>query len=64
MVKGVRTFNDLKKPVYIIASDITSGKLLKLPDDLVEFDIDPQSFEIAKAVRMSSSLPFFFNLFV
>jgi len=61
MVKGVRTFGELEKPVYIIASDITSGKLLKLPDDLVQFDIDPQSFEVAKAVRMSSSIPFFFQ---
>ncbi|TCS84013.1 patatin-like phospholipase family protein [Tepidibacillus fermentans] len=61
LAKGVRTFQDLDKPVYIIASDITSGTLLKLPDDLIQFDIEPSTFEIAKAVRMSASIPFYFQ---
>ncbi|MFV9510813.1 patatin-like phospholipase family protein [Tepidibacillus sp. LV47] len=61
LAKGVRVFKDLEKPVYIIASDITNGTLLKLPDDLIQFGIEPSTFEIAKAVRMSTSLPFFFQ---
>lgn len=60
LAKGVRTFGDLKKTLFIIASDITSGQLLILPDDLKSYGIDPASFEVAKAVRMSASIPYFF----
>lgn len=61
LAKGVRTFGDLKKPLFIIASDITSGQLLVLPDGLKNYGIDPNSFEIAIAVRMSASIPYFFQ---
>lgn len=50
-----------KSPLKIIASDITKGDMLILPDDLVKYDIDPMEFEISKAVRMSISIPFFFK---
>ncbi len=60
-VKGIRTFRDLDTTLYIIASDITSGEILVLPNDLKNYGIDPDSFEIAKAVRMSSSIPYFFQ---
>jgi len=60
LVKGVKTFSDLKKKLFIIASDITSGQLLVLPDDLARYGIDPASFEVATAVRMSASIPYFF----
>jgi len=60
--KGIHTFGDLPgNKLRIVASDITAGKMLILPDDLVDFDIDPVSFPIARAVRMSSSIPFFFQ---
>ncbi|QQE72915.1 patatin-like phospholipase family protein [Brevibacillus composti] len=60
--KGIRTFGDLPKDALrIIASDITAGKMLVLPDDLVHFDLDPERFSVARAVRMSSSIPFFFQ---
>lgn len=60
--KGVRTFRDVPKhSLYIIASDISSGKMVVLPDDLEEYDIDPDRFEIARAVRMSISIPYFFE---
>lgn len=45
----------------IIASDITTHDLLILPDDLPKYGIDPLEFSIAKAVRMSSSIPFYFK---
>lgn len=61
LAKGVKTFGDLKKTLFIIASDITSGQLLVLPDDLKGYGLDPVSFEIAKAVRMSASIPYFFQ---
>lgn len=60
--KGVRTFADLPKgKLKIIASDITSGKILVLPDDLAKLGIRPESFEVARAIRMSCSIPYFFD---
>lgn len=60
--KGVKTFGDLEdNKLKIIASDITSGKIMVLPDDLVKIGFRPESFEVAKAVRMSCSIPYFFD---
>ncbi|SMF10542.1 NTE family protein [Paenibacillus barengoltzii] len=62
LVKGIRTFGDLERgKLTIIASDITSGKILVLPDDLEKIGIDPTTFEVARAVRMSCSIPYFFD---
>lgn len=61
IAKGVRTFKDLKKTLYIIASDITSGEMITLPNDLINYGIKPEDFEVAKAVRMSASIPYFFQ---
>ncbi|MFL5590473.1 MAG: patatin-like phospholipase family protein [Ktedonobacteraceae bacterium] len=44
----------------VIASDITTGQILRLPQDAHLYGIEPDDFEIARAVRMSSSIPFFF----
>jgi len=58
----VRTFHDLRpRQLRIIASDITQGKLLVLPDDMVGYNINPAHLEVAKAVRMSCSIPYFFD---
>ncbi|QDI89854.1 hypothetical protein EPH95_00595 [Salicibibacter halophilus] len=60
--KGIRTFNDLpKKSLRIVASDLTRGQLLVIPDDLHVYGIIPETFPIARAVRMSCSLPYFFQ---
>lgn len=60
--KGIRTFGDLPKDkLRIIASDITGGRMMILPDDLHSYDLDPLDFSIAKAVRMSSAIPYFFQ---
>ncbi|WP_400163923.1 patatin-like phospholipase family protein [Brevibacillus sp. TJ4] len=60
--KRVSTFGDLPLgKLRIIASDISAGKMVVLPDDLVEYDLPPENFSIARAVRMSSSIPFFFQ---
>lgn len=60
--RGIRTFGDLKhNQLRIIASDITQGKLLILPEDIAQYGIDPKKFSIAKAVRMSTSIPYFFD---
>jgi Predicted esterase of the alpha-beta hydrolase superfamily len=60
--KGVRTFGDLGgRKLKIVASDISQGKLLVLPDDIEQYGIKPSRFEIARAVRMSTSIPYFFD---
>ncbi|MBD0380747.1 patatin-like phospholipase family protein [Paenibacillus sedimenti] len=62
LAKGIRTFGDLKpNQLRIIASDITQGKLLVLPDDIAQYGIDPRKLPVAKAVRMSTSIPYFFD---
>ncbi|MGD8191566.1 patatin-like phospholipase family protein [Brevibacillus ginsengisoli] len=60
--KGIEKFGDLRKDkLRIIASDITGGRMLILPDDLPSYDMDPLDFSIARAVRMSCSIPYFFQ---
>lgn len=72
--KGKTTFGDLKAnhpsqekykyKLQVTASDLTTQQLLTLPQDLVLFGIDPDSFPIAKAVRMSMSIPGFYMPYV
>lgn len=70
--KGVVTFKDLIQKEYdgdhirhyklvVTATDVSRRKLLRLPYDLHDYGIDPDSMEVCKAIRMSSSLPFFFE---
>lgn len=64
--KGKTKFKDILDEkgncnLKIIASDITRRKVLVLPDDLKEYNIDWKEFSIAKAVRMSISIPMFFK---
>ncbi len=72
LARGVRTFGDLisdpeatdpcqRYKLQVIASDISQGRLLILPGDIQKFGINPDDFEVATAVRMSMSLPFFFE---
>ncbi|MFC4599215.1 patatin-like phospholipase family protein [Cohnella hongkongensis] len=61
-VKGVRTFGDLPGgKLRIIASDITNGRLLVLPGDIAQYGVSPGRFSVARAVRMSTSIPYFFD---
>jgi len=68
--KGKTTFGQIKtkykedKYKYkfqAIAADITDRRLLVLPNDLKLFGIKPDEFSISRAVRMSMSIPFFFE---
>ncbi|SDD43091.1 NTE family protein [Paenibacillus sp. UNCCL117] len=62
LAKGIRTFGDLKpEQLRIIASDISGRKLLVLPDDIEQYGIEPKRLLVAKAVRMSTSIPYFFD---
>lgn len=59
--KGVDSFGDLPPDTLkIIVSDISRAKMVVLPDDLIQYGIQPEKFSVARAVRMSCSLPFFF----
>jgi NTE family protein len=79
--RGLKTFADIRSsPVgldlKVIVSDITSGEMLVLPDDLAMEAIEGlgrpklieqlglqsrDDFQIAEAVRLSMSIPFFFE---
>jgi NTE family protein len=69
-VKGSMKFGDLrtkykdekyKYRLQVIASDISDHRLLVLPGDLADFGFDPDKLSISRAVRMSMSIPFFFE---
>lgn len=60
--KGVITFGDLPKDsLKLVASDLTNGRMIVLPDDLHNYHIDSRSFPVASALRMSCGIPFFFE---
>ena len=70
--KGVRTFADLVHPDFaddpryrsrlqVIASDVTKHELLVLPRDAAKLGIEPDELDVALAVRMSMSIPVFFE---
>lgn len=70
--KGITTFKDLVLPDYadderyrwrlqVIASDISRGRMLVLPRDAQRYGINPDDLSVAWAVRMSMSIPFFFE---
>jgi NTE family protein len=50
-----------KYKLHIIATDITKGKMLILPEDIADYGINPEELEVSLAVRMSISIPFFFQ---
>jgi NTE family protein len=69
--KHIHTFRDLLLPefanedryrfkVRLIASDISRGRMLVLPQDIKDYDMVPEDLEVALAIRMSMSYPFFF----
>lgn len=60
--KGIRTFGDLPRgSLRVITTDLTHGRGLVLPDDLPAYGKDPDSFPVARAVRMSATVPFVFQ---
>lgn len=60
--RGIVTFGDIPyQSLRIIVSDITNGQLAVFPDDLDKYGMNPLEFPVAKAVRMSCSIPYFFE---
>jgi NTE family protein len=73
---GVRTFADLRRrdpradtnltpaqsyKLVVMATDITRGRLLRLPWDYALLNLDPDEQLVADAVRASISIPLFFE---
>ncbi|MCM3765243.1 patatin-like phospholipase family protein [Neobacillus niacini] len=60
--KGLRNFSDLPaNTLRVIGSDLSNGQMMVFPDDLVKYGITPGTFSIAKAIRISCSIPYFFE---
>jgi len=70
--KGIRTFGDLinedeidnpklRYKLQVVAADCTRGEMVILPGDIKRYGILPDSMGVARAVRMSMSIPFFFE---
>ena len=69
--KGITTFGQLadedaqnlkdRYRLKVIASDVTHRRMLVLPDDAGNLGVEPDELEIAYAVRMSMSIPVFFE---
>nr|WP_106779921.1 patatin-like phospholipase family protein [Lysinibacillus timonensis] len=60
--KDVYTFDDIPRgSLKLVASDLTNGKMVVFPDDLASYGINWKNFSIAKALRMSCGIPFFFE---
>jgi len=62
--KGILLNNEKYKRKYklhIIATDISRGKMLILPEDIAEYGINPDELQVSLAIRMSISIPYFFQ---
>jgi NTE family protein len=70
---GIRNFGDIlydpdrpkdhpyRYKLRVVASDITANRMLVLPQDIRHFGRDPDKLPIAEALRMSMSIPIFFE---
>ena len=74
---GVRTFGDLRLPasdpaleglpegrgyrLVVTVSDLSRRRLARLPWDFPSYDADPDDQPVARAVRASAAIPFFFR---
>ncbi|RKD26734.1 hypothetical protein BEP19_16160 [Ammoniphilus oxalaticus] len=59
---GKIAFGDLPdQKLKIVVTDVTRNKMSIIPDDLPSYGVDPNTFPLAAAVRMSCSVPFFFR---
>lgn len=73
---GVRTFADLRRTdtgadadlapersykLVVMATDVTHGRLLRLPWDYARLGLDPDEQSVADAVRASISIPLYFD---
>jgi len=60
----LKTVNEDGSETYklkVVTVDVTTRQIITLPDDLDKYGIDKDSFSVAKAVRMSSGIPLFYE---
>ncbi len=67
---GVRTFGDLRTgekseqfawSLVVTASDLSRRRLVRIPWDLSNYDLDPDEFPVARAVHASAAIPYVFE---
>lgn len=60
--RGVVTFANINRGyLKVVVSDVTKGRLVVIPDDLKRlYNINPNEFRVATAIRMSAGFPYFF----
>jgi NTE family protein len=71
--KGVRTFGDLRHRspassnieaqyrLVVLVTDISRGRLVRLPWDYHEYGLNPDTQEVADAVAASATIPFYYE---
>jgi NTE family protein len=72
--QGVRTFGDLRDDdphtslppdrghrLVVMASDLSHGRLRRLPWDYPAYGLDPDEVDVVDAVRASASIPYFYR---
>jgi NTE family protein len=71
--KNMHTFGDLiydaseppshprRYKLNVVASDVSCGRMLVLPGAVAGYGMNPDYLEVARAIRMSMSIPFFFE---
>lgn len=69
--KGVYKFKHLRVPgvqdekftykLRVIATDLSREEMLVLPQDIAKYGLNPDELDVAYAIRMSMSIPFFYQ---
>lgn len=60
--KGIRRFSDLPTDsLKVVTTDLTHQRGVVIPDHLSDYGIAGERYSVARAVRMSSAVPFFFR---
>lgn len=50
-----------QRDLRVVVTDISAGEIRVLPNDLALYQADRETFSVAEAVRLSMSIPFFFE---
>lgn len=60
--RGVRSFGDLRPgSLGVVVTDLSHGRGVLLPEGLRQYGYHPDRFPVARALRMSSAVPFLFT---
>lgn len=60
--RGVHTFGDLRPgSLGVVVTDLSHSRGVLFPDGLDSYGYDPDTFPVAKALRMSAAVPFLFT---